>query len=240
MTSLQVRKLASQRILLKLSGEAFGNRGIEQKALDQIADQITRIHSRGVEVAVVVGGGNIFRGAERQGRRLKLDRVVADQMGMLATIINSLALQDALERRGVEAILQSAVAVSFVEPLDPRQAKWALDNGKVVIFAGGTGNPFVTTDTAAALRASEIKAQLLLKATNVDGVHTSDPKKDKSAKRLKRVSYEEVIQKKLEVMDIAAVDICRGNRIPIVVFDLFKPGNLERALAGEEVGTLVH
>ncbi len=231
--------MASKRILLKLSGEAFGNKGIEQKALDQIVDQIARIHSRGVEVAVVVGGGNIFRGAERQGRTIKLDRVVADQMGMLATVINGLALQDALERRGVKTTLQSAIAASSAEPLDPRRAKRALENGKVVIFAGGTGNPFVTTDTAAAIRASEIKAQLLLKATNVDGIYTGDPKKDKSAKRLKRVSYEEVIQKKLEVMDIAAVEICRQNRIPITVFHLFKPGNLEKAIAGEDVGTLV-
>jgi len=231
--------LASKRILLKLSGEAFGNKGIEQKALEKLAAQIARIRARGVEVAVVVGGGNILRGEEWQGRGPKLDRVVADQMGMLATIINALALQDALERYGVKTSLQSAVAVSFAEPLDQRRAKQALNNGEVVIFAGGTGNPFVTTDTAAALRASEIKADLLLKATNVDGVYTGDPKRDKSAKKLKRVSYEKVIQKRLEVMDIAAVDICRQNRIPIVVFDLFKPGNLERAIAGEEVGTLV-
>lgn len=221
--------------MLKLSGEAFGNKGIEQEALDKLATQIARIRARGVEIAVVVGGGNILRGEEAP----QIDRVVADQMGMLATVINALALQDALERRGVKTNLQSAVAVSLAEPLNQRRAKQALDNGEVVIFAGGTGNPFVTTDTAAALRASEIKADLLLKATNVDGVYTGDPRRDKSAKRLKRVSYQEVIQKKLAVMDIAAIDICCHNRIPIIVLDLFKPGNLEKAIAGEEVGTLV-
>lgn len=232
----KVRSIKVKRILLKLSGEAFGVKGIEPKAVDKLAAQIAQVRMRGVEIAVVVGGGNIIRGADAKN----LDRVVADQMGMLATVINGLALQDALERQGLKAILQSAVAVSFAEPLDQRRAKQALENWEVVIFAGGTGNPFVTTDTAAALRAGEIKAELLLKATNVDGVYTGDPKSDKRAKRLKRVSYEEVIQNKLEVMDIAAIEICRENKIPIVVFDLFKPGNLEKAIAGEEVGTLVN
>jgi len=227
-----------KRILLKLSGEAFQGvkeSGIDERALAQLADQIELVLKKEAELAIVVGGGNIFRGIDAQN----LNRVTADQMGMLATVINGLALQDELERRGIQTRIQSAIPISSLEMLDPRRALRHLEKGYVVIFAGGTGNPFVTTDTAAALRASEIGADLLLKATNVDGVYTGDPKMEPNAKRLKRISYEEIITKGLKIMDLAAIAICRENKLPIIVFDIFKEGNLERIIAGEEVGTLV-
>ncbi len=175
----------------------------------------------------------------RGARVTSLDRVVADRMGMLNTIINGLALGEMLRQAKIPAMVQSAVPVGFVDSIDAERARAALDARHVVLFVGGTGNPFVTTDTAAAIRAAEIHADLLLKATDVSGVYTADPKKSKSAKRLKRVSYDEVISRNLAVMDLSAVDICRQNGIPIVVFDVFTPGNLERAIAGQEIGTLV-
>lgn len=228
-----------KRILLKLSGEAFQGRkefGIDERALAQLADQIELVlkKEKGIELAIVVGGGNIFRGVDA-----RINRVTADKMGMLATVINGLALQDELERRGIKTEIQSAILIYPLEMLDQRRALMHLESGYVVIFTGGTGNPFVTTDTAAALRASEIGADLLLKATNVDGIYTDDPKRELNAKRLERISYEEIIAKGLKIMDLAAIAICRENKIPIIVFDIFKEGNLERILAGEEVGTLV-
>ncbi|MFQ5794634.1 MAG: UMP kinase [Candidatus Bipolaricaulia bacterium] len=227
------------RALLKISGEAFkGGQsfGIEGQALNEISEQIAEIASEGIEVAVVVGGGNIFRGAETQ----EIDRVVGDYIGMLATVINGMALQDALERRGFETRLQSAIEMHEIcEPVILRRAIRHLEKGRIVIFAAGTGNPYFTTDTAAALRASEIEADLLLKATKVDGVYSSDPRVDKEAKHLKRITYRELITRDLKIMDLSAVDMCRENNIPIVVFDIFTHGNLKRAVAGEDVGTLV-
>jgi len=197
--------------------------------------EIAPVHSQRVQLGIVVGGGNLVRGA----RARSLDRVVADRMGMLNTIINGLALCESLQQNKIPAVVQSAVPVGFLEPVDAARARAALDAKQIVIFVGGTGNAFVTTDTAAAIRAGEIRADLLLKATDVSGVYTSDPKKSKNAKLLHRVSYEQVLLQNLAVMDLAAVDICRQNKIPIVVFDFFAPGNLKRAIAGEEIGTIV-
>jgi len=228
--------MSPKRVLLKISGESLSNENglsISAGALERLAELLARAAEL-AELAVVIGGGNIVRGSQ-----VNLDRVAADQMGMLATIINGLALQSKLEERGIEATLQSAVPTPFTEPLDRRRAIEALKRGKIVIFAGGTGNPFVTTDTAAALRASETGAELLLKGTKVDGVYTGDPQKDRSARKLDRITYQEVIAQGLEVMDLAAIDLCRRSRIPILVFNIFKEGELERAIKGEPVGTLV-
>ena len=228
--------MSPKRVLLKISGESLSNESglsISAGALERLAELLARAAEL-AELAVVIGGGNIVRGSQ-----VNLDRVAADQMGMLATIINGLALQSKLEERGIEATLQSAVPTPFTEPLDRRRAIEALKRGKIVIFAGGTGNPFVTTDTAAALRASETGAELLLKGTKVDGVYTGDPQKDRSARKLDRITYQEVIAQGLEVMDLAAIDLCRRSRIPILVFNIFKEGELERAIKGEPVGTLV-
>jgi uridylate kinase len=220
-----------KRVLLKLSGEAFSqDKFIEETSLEWIADQI--IDVGGIELAIVVGGGNIFRGGG-----LGLGRVTGDQMGMLATVINGLALQNALLSKGIETTLQSAIDIPFAEKLDPRKAVCCIKY-QVVIFVGGTGNPFVTTDTAAAIRASEIEADLLLKATKVEGIYSKDPLKNKKAQKINQISYQEFIERDLGVMDVSAVNICRQNRIPIVVFDFFKPGNLKRAVKGE-VGTLI-
>jgi len=228
-----------RRILLKLSGEAFAPRhetAFSPPALDYLLEQLTRLHELQVRAALVVGGGNVIRGAQALPG---LDRVTADQMGMLATVINGLALQSLLERQDIPAIVQSAVPTPFTAPLDRRAALRALEDHKIVIYSGGTGSPFVTTDTAAALRACELSVDILLKATKVDGVYTADPQTDPQAKRLERVSYEEFIAQELGVMDLAAVDICRRNNLPILVFNFFKPGELERALAGKPVGTLI-
>lgn len=224
------------RVLIKLSGEALGGaRGLDPAALEKFSEQIKRAHELGVEIAVVIGGGNILRGADLKD----FDRVVADQMGMLATVLNGLALRENLEQKGVPAVLQSAVTVAYTEPLDPKRARQALREGKIVIFTGGTGSPFVTTDTAAAIRASEIGAHLLLKATNVPGVYSDDPKKNPKAKLYKELTLDEAIEKNLQVMDLAALAICRENRIAIRVFDVFAGKNLERILRGEPVGTAV-
>ena len=227
-----------RRILFKLSGEAFTGKGLtfDPQALEYLLDQLIKLHETSVQTALVVGGGNVIRGAEALPG---LDRVTADQMGMLATAINGLALQSLLKERGIEALVQSAVPTPFTPPLDRGAALRALEERKMVIYVGGTGNPFVTTDTAAALHACELSADILLKATKVDGVYTADPERDPQAKRLERISHEEFIARRLEVMDLAAVEICRKNNLPILVFNFFREGELERALAGEPVGTLI-
>ncbi|HEY0840517.1 MAG TPA: UMP kinase [Vulgatibacter sp.] len=230
-----------KRILLKLSGEALmgsGKYGIDTQTLDQIAAEVGEVEAMGVETALVIGGGNIFRGVS--GAAEGMDRSSADYMGMLATVINSLALQDALEKRGVSTRVQSAIEMrQIAEPYIRRRASRHLEKGRVVIFAAGTGNPFFTTDTAAALRAMEIKAEVMLKATKVDGVYTADPKKDPSARRYKTLSYMDVLQKELKVMDATAVSLCMDNGLPLLVFDLTVPGNVVRMVRGEDVGTLV-
>lgn len=231
-----MRGKGAQRLLLKVSGEALAaenGSGISLSALERLAGLLASA-AKLAELAIVIGGGNIVRGATSG-----LDRVAADQMGMLATVINGLALQSKLEEQGLKALLQSAIPMPFTEPLDRRRAIQALERGELVIFAGGTGNPFVTTDTAAAIRASEIGAKLLLKGTKVDGVYTADPAKDPSARKLDRLSYQEVLARDLGVMDLAAIELCRRNKIPILVFNLFKEGEFERAVRGEPVGTLI-
>jgi len=230
-----------RRVVLKLSGEALqGSQpyGIDPGFLRRVAKEVRRAVEAGVEVAIVVGGGNIFRGIE--GVAQGLDRATADYMGMLATVINGLALQDALEKEGLQTRLQTAIKMEEVaEPFIRRRAMRHLEKGRVVIFAGGTGNPFFTTDTAAVLRAIQIGAEAVLKATNVDGVYDSDPKKNPGAKRFDRLTYMEVLRRGLKVMDSTAVSLSMENSFPIVVFDAHKEGNIERALLGEEVGTVV-
>jgi uridylate kinase len=226
-----------KRVLLKISGQSLSDQsgwGISEEALKRLAGLLSQVSTK-VELSVTVGGGNIVRGS-----KTNLDRVTADQMGMLATVINGLALQRELEGHGFKAVLQSAVGTPFTQPLDRQRAIQALDEGRIVIFSGGTGNPFLTTDTAAALRASEIGAKLLLKATKVDGVYTGDPRSDPSAQKLDKITYQEVIARNLGVMDLAAIDLCHRNKIPILVFNLFKEGELQRAILEEPVGTLIN
>jgi uridylate kinase len=230
-----------KRILLKLSGESLmGNKqfGIDNERISQYALQIKEISEMGVQVAIVIGGGNIFRGiqAEEGG----MDRVHGDYMGMLATVINSMALQSALEKAGVETRLQSAIKMEQIcEPFIRRKAVRHLEKNRVVIFGAGTGNPYFTTDTAATLRAIEIEADVVLKGTRVDGIYTADPEKDKSATKYNVISFEEVYSKGLEVMDMTAFTLCKENNLPIIVFDMNKPGNLKKIMQGAEVGTLV-
>jgi uridylate kinase len=230
-----------KRILLKLSGESLmGNKqfGIDNKRLAQYAEQIKEIVEMGIQVGVVIGGGNIFRGiqAEEGG----MDRVHGDYMGMLATMINSMALQSALEKAGVETRLQSAIKMEQIcEPFIRRKAVRHLEKNRVVIFGAGTGNPYFTTDTAATLRAIEIEADVVLKGTRVDGIYTADPEKDKSATKYNTISFEEVYAKGLEVMDMTAFTLCKENNLPIIVFDMNKPNNLRNLMQGQEVGTLV-
>ncbi len=230
-----------KRILLKLSGESLmGDKqfGIDNARLTQYAAQIKEIIEMGIQVGVVVGGGNIFRGiqAEEGG----MDRVHGDYMGMLATMINSMALQSALEKAGVETRLQSAIKMEQIcEPFIRRKAVRHLEKNRVVIFGAGTGNPYFTTDTAATLRAIEIEADVVLKGTRVDGIYTADPEKDKTATKYNTISFEEVYAKGLEVMDMTAFTLCKENNLPIVVFDMNKPDNLKNLMKGEEVGTLV-
>jgi len=230
-----------KRVLLKLSGEALSGssrRGIDSSALSHICSEIKGAHGKGVQVAVVIGAGNIWRGASDRGEAI--NRVTADNMGMLATIINSLALQDALEDQGVPTRVQSAIHVTqLAEPYIRRRAIRHLEKGRVVIFAGGTGNPYFTTDSAAALRATEIEAEALLKATKVDGVYTDDPNRNRRARRMDKLSYMEAIRKRLRVMDTTALTLCMENRIPIVVFNLFVNGNIARAASGVRVGTVI-
>jgi uridylate kinase len=230
-----------RRILLKLSGEALMGEqdyGIEPKVIGHIADDLGELNRKGVEVAVVIGGGNIFRGVGLA--QAGMDRVTADQMGMLATVINALALQDALERRGLHCRVMSALKINQVcEDYIRRRAVRHLEKGRLVVFAAGTGNPYFTTDSAASLRASEINAELMLKATKVDGVYDVDPIKHADAKRYKRLTYDEVLAQKLDVMDATAVVMCRDNDIPLRIFNMFMEGDLVKVIMGEEIGTVI-
>src|SRR5881394_3151014 len=229
------------RILIKLSGEALGGDagvGISPNAVQDMARQIQEVRELGVQVVIVIGGGNIFRGLT--GSERGIERATGDYMGMLATVINGLALQDALEKNGVPTRVQSAITMAQVaEPFIRRRAVRHLEKGRVVIFGGGTGNPYFSTDTAAALRANEIGAEVILKATKVDGIYDSDPKRNSKANRFEQISYLEALQKQLKVMDSTAFSLCMDNKMPIVVFDLFRPHNLKRVVMGEKVGTLV-
>lgn len=233
---------AYKRIMLKLSGEALMGDdayGINEEVVGRIVGEVAEVVRLGVQVGVVIGGGNIFRGMK--GASSGMDRATADYMGMLATVMNAMALSDALRRAGVEARVQSALRIDqVVEPYIRGRAIRHLEEGRVVIFAAGTGNPFFTTDTAAALRGSEMAAQIVLKATKVDGVYTADPKKDPSAQRYHRISFDEAIGRNLEVMDTTAFALCRDQKLPINVFSIFKPGALKRVVLGEDEGTLVH
>jgi uridylate kinase len=234
-------KAKYKRILLKLSGEALAGEtgiGIDTGALRGMAAQVKEVRDLGVEVVVVIGGGNIFRGIT--GSKAGVERATGDYMGMLATIINALALQDALEKMGVETRVQSAITMHQVaEAFIRRRAVRHLEKSRVVIFGGGTGNPYFSTDTAAALRANEIGADVILKATKVDGIYDSDPLTNAKAKRYTRLSYLEALQKQLKVMDATAFSLCMDNHMPIIVFDIFKEHNLKRVVMGEKVGTLV-
>ena len=233
---------AYKRILLKLSGEALMGDdayGINRDTIGRIVAEIGEVSDLGVEIGVVIGGGNIFRGAALGAEGM--DRATADYMGMLATVMNALALQDAMRKAGLNVRVQSALNIEpVVEPYIRGKAIRYLEEGRIVVFAAGTGNPFFTTDTAAALRGREIEAEIVLKATKVDGVYTADPKKDSSATRFARLSFDEAILRDLKVMDATALALCREQRLPINVFSIFKPGALKRVVAGEDEGTLVH
>jgi uridylate kinase len=239
----KARTARYKRVLLKLSGEAFSGRapyGIDPATVARVAKKIKRAMAMGVGFGIVVGGGNIWRGARAEAKGM--DRVTADYAGMLATVINALALQDSLEKEGVDTRTQSAIGIQEVaEPYIRRRAIRHLEKGRAVIFAGGTGNPYMTTDTASALRAIEIEAEVLLMTkNNVDGIYSADPFKDPSAKKFDRLSHLEVLNLRLEVMDATALSLCLENRLPIIVFDLDAPQSLERAVAGEKIGTLVN
>lgn len=230
-----------KRILLKLSGEALmGGRGnaIDPETIARIADEIVEVHRTGVQIAIVIGGGNIFRGvtAATEG----IDRVAGDHMGMLATVINAIAMQDALERRGAQTRVTSAITMAEVaEPFIRRRAIRHLEKSRIVICAAGTGNPYFTTDSAAALRASELKCEIIFKATKVDGIYTADPEKDPTATKIPHATYQRVLAERLQVMDATAIDLARGSSIPIYIFSLMEPGNIRRALLGEDIGSIV-
>jgi len=230
-----------RRIVLKLSGESFqGSQGfgIDAETVHSIAREVKEVGDLGIEMAIIVGGGNIFRGARQKS--LAIDRATGDYMGMLATVINGLALQDALEKQGVVTRLLSAIDMAQVaEPFIRRRAMRHLEKGRVVIFAAGTGNPYFSTDTAAALRAMEIKAHVILKATRVDGIYDADPEKVSGAKLFERITYLDVIQKGLAVMDSTAISLCMDNRMPIIIFNMNRPGNIRRVVMGEKVGSTV-
>ena len=232
-------KAVYKRVLIKLSGEALAGKtgnGLDEKVLAEITDQIVSVTKLGVEVGIVVGGGNFWRG--RQG--VEMDRTAADHMGMLATVLNAIALQDSLERKGVPTRVQTALTITRVaEPYILRKAMSHLNKGRVVIFACGTGNPYFTTDTAASLRAAEIGAEVLLLAKNVDGIYDSDPKINPNAKKLKNISYKEYIAQGLKAMDTTAITICMENAIPVLAFGLFEKNSLVRAVTGEDIGTLI-
>ncbi len=231
-----------KRVLLKLSGEALMGEqqyGIDPKRIHEYAEDIKNVVDKGVEVAIVIGGGNIFRGMQGVGQGM--DRVQGDHMGMLATVINALALQSALEGVGVETRVQSAIKINEVaEPFIRRRALRHLEKGRVVIFGGGTGNPYFTTDSAAVLRAIEIDADVILKGTRVDGIYTADPEKDKSAKKFENITFEDVLSKGLKVMDTTAFTLSQENELPIVVFDMNTQGNLMKIVSGENIGTTVN
>ena len=230
-----------KRILLKLSGESLmGDKqyGIDSERVAQYAQDIKAVHDKGIQIGIVIGGGNIFRGlsAEKSG----MDRVQADYMGMLATVINSMALQDALEKTGIKTRLMTAIKMEQIcEPFIRRRAVRHLEKNRVVIFGAGTGNPYFTTDTCASLRAIEIQADVVLKGTRVDGIYTADPEKDSSATRYDEISFQEVYDKSLNVMDMTAFTLCQENKLPIIVFDMNKPGNFMRITNGDSIGTLV-
>ena len=240
-TQAGVQKPVYSRVVLKLSGESMQgpeSSGIHAETVGRIAAELKEVADLGVQMAIMVGGGNIFRGTRQKS--LAIDRATGDYMGMLATVINGLALQDALEKQGVYTRLMSAIEMHHVaEPFIRRRAVRHLEKGRVVIFAAGTGNPYFSTDTAAALRAMEIKAQVILKATRVDGIYDADPEKVKNANRFERITYLDVLQKGLSVMDSTAISLCMDNRMPIIVFDMGAPGNIKRVLLGEKVGSVV-
>ena len=236
-----MKKPVFKRVVLKLSGEALQGKlghGIDSGVTVSIAKRIKEVHKLGLEIAIVIGGGNIFRGATAESAGL--DRSTADYMGMLATVINGMALQDALEKEGVFTRVMTAIEMRAVaEPYIRRRAMRHLEKGRVVVFVGGTGNPYFTTDTTAALRAIEIEAEVILKATKVDGVYSADPKKVKNAKRYKQLKYLDVIKRNLRVMDVTAVSLCMDNKLPIIVFNLFEKGNIKKVILGENIGTVV-
>ncbi len=233
--------LKYHRILLKISGEALAGDaefGIDAETISQIADEVKEVWELGVQIAMVVGGGNIFRGVKGKGKGI--DRVTGDYMGMLATVINALAFQDVLEKRGVPTRVATAIEMrAIAEPYIRRRAQRHLEKGRVVIFAAGTGNPFFTTDTASALRGIEMGVDVLLKATNVDGVYSADPKKDKRAKLYEKLSYDDVISKDLRVMDMTAITLCKENGLPVIVYNLKRRGSLVKIVKGEKVGTYI-
>jgi uridylate kinase len=230
-----------KRIVLKLSGEALAGArgfGLDADKVAGVTGELAEIHDLGVEVGVVVGGGNIFRGVAEQARQM--DRVSADNMGMLATVINAIALQDALEQRGVNCRVMSAVFMNqLAEPYIRRRAERHLEKGRVVIFAAGIGNPFFSTDTAASLRAMEIKADVLLKATKVEGIYSADPVLVKDAVKYDQITYMEILRQGLKIMDLTAVSLCKDNNLPLIVFNMNQPGNIRRVVMGEKVGSLV-
>jgi uridylate kinase len=241
-SSISSAKPKYQRVVLKISGEALKEPGslesISPQIVAQVAGQIKEVHSMGVEVAIVIGGGNIWRGLTASHRGM--ERTTADYMGMLATVINGMALQSSLEAMGVATRVQTAIPIqSVAEPFIRRRAMRHLELGRVVIFVAGTGNPFFSTDTTAALRASEISAQVILKATKVDGIYSADPKKDPTATRYEKITYAEALSKRLQVMDSTAFTLCMDNSVPIVVFDLMTPNNIRNAVLGLPVGTTV-
>ncbi len=233
--------LAYRRVLLKISGEALmgeQNYGIDVEVARAVAEELKAVHERGVQVAVVVGGGNIFRGVSKSAG--KMDRSAADYIGMLATVMNAVVLQDALEKVGVNTRVMSAIDIpQLAEPFIRRRAVRHLEKSRVVIFAAGTGNPYFTTDSAAALRALEIKADIILKATKVEGVYSADPMLDKNATRYDCITYQEVLERQLKVMDASAISLCMDNNLPIIVFNMRQAGNISRVVAGEPVGTKV-
>ncbi len=235
------QKAAYKRVLLKLSGEALMGKqstGVDPDVANYIADEIKSLSRMGVQLGIVIGGGNIFRGIEASARGM--DRTTADYMGMLATVINSLALQSALEERGLPTRVQSSIEMhEIAEPFIQRRAIRHLEKGRIVIFAGGTGNPYFSTDTAAALRAVEIRADVIMKATKVDGVYNADPVRDKKAVKFNKISYIDVLTKNLKVMDSTAISLCRDNLLPIIVFNLQKKGNICKAVCGQKIGTYV-
>jgi uridylate kinase len=230
-----------KRILLKLSGEALAagaGFGIDAVFIHKVATELAAVHALGCEIGIVVGGGNFFRGVAQQA--IDMDRVAADHMGMLSTVINAIALQDAIEKLGIVCRVMSAIQIHQVaEPYIRRRAMRHLEKGRVVIFAAGTGNPFFSTDTAASLRAMEIKADILLKATSVDGIYTADPKLNADATKFQQISYSDILQLNLRVMDAAAVSLCRDNNMPMMVFSMKEPGNIARVVKGEPLGSLV-
>lgn len=239
---MATKSASYQRVLLKLGGEALAGGqgyGIDDVVLARIAGEIQEVHALGCETALVLGGGNILRGVEASARGIA--RATGDYMGMLATVINSLAMQEALEKLEVPTRVMSALAVSQVaEPYIRRRATRHLEKGRVVIFASGTGNPYFTTDTAASLRAMEIGAQALFKATKVDGIYSADPMKDSEAERYEKLTYLEVLQQNLKVMDSTAISLCMDNNLPIIVFSMLEPGNIQRVVRGEPIGTVVN